>query len=261
MITVDRPLLLGVGIDRRPLAALMDEAIAAIDRKISPVVFACANPHSLVVAQRDGFFRLALNRATHVVADGVGVTLMANLAQIAVGPRITGTDYFFALMGKLDHRGSGRVFFFGSSERVLQMLAANVSKHFPNLTICGTYSPPFRSWSTEENSNMVEHINQTKPDVVWVSMTAPKQEKWVENNRTVLKTAVIGSVGAVFDFVAGTHPRAPDWMCRMGIEWMYRLLKEPQRMWRRNFVSTPAFIAFVVSRHVLRLDRLTKKIS
>lgn len=99
---------------------------------------------------------------------------------------------------------------------------------------------------------MVEHIRAARPDVLWVGMTAPKQEKWVHANAAALDVPVIGSVGAVFDFFAGTNPRAPRWMCALGIEWVYRLAREPRRMWRRTVISAPRFLRMVVSRHVLQ---------
>ena len=98
---------------------------------------------------------------------------------------------------------------------------------------------------------MVATINRANPDVLWVGMTAPKQEKWVEENRRQLHAAVIASIGAVFDFYAGANPRAPQWMCRLGIEWLHRLVRQPRRMWRRTFISAPKFVALVIWRHVL----------
>ncbi len=112
-------------------------------------------------------------------------------------------------------------------------------------------SPPFGSWSDEQNRRMVQLINDAKPDVLWVGMTAPKQEKWVEENRHNLTAPVIGSIGAVFDFYAGTYARAPQWVCHIGLEWAYRFLLEPRRMWQRNCVSAPKFLWLVLSRHVL----------
>lgn len=98
---------------------------------------------------------------------------------------------------------------------------------------------------------MVQVINDAKPDVLWVGMTAPKQEKWVEGNRRQLNAPVIGSIGAVFDFYAGTCARAPQLVCRMGLEWIYRLMMEPGRMWRRSFISSPIFVWLMIRRHVL----------
>lgn len=245
--------LLGVAIDRKPLDQLVDDALDAITRRGPRVTFACANPHSLVTAQEDSFFLRALNHASHVVADGVGVLMMARMAGIEVGPRITGSDFFSGVMESLERRGGGRVFFFGSSQRVLDLIAARCARDYPRVTLCGMLSPPYRQWSEEENEAMLMQINDARPDVLWVGMTAPKQEKWVEANQDRLRAPVVGSIGAVFDFYAGTYPRAPQWMCRAGIEWLYRLFKEPQRMWRRNFISSPLFVLLVLRRHLFRL--------
>ena len=247
----DAGMLLGVSIDRKSLEVAMMDALAAIDRKIGPIVFACANPHSLVEAQTDPVFKSALNSANFVVADGVGVTMMAKYARVRLSPRIAGHDYFVAVLGALEKRGSGRVFFFGSSQRILDLISGEFKRDFPSLTLCGVLSPPYGVWSNEENAAMVAAINAARPDVLWVGMTAPKQEKWVEANRAQLDVPVIGSIGAVFDFYAGTYPRAPEWMCELGIEWLYRLIKEPRRMWRRNFISSPKFEVMVVWRHIL----------
>jgi N-acetylglucosaminyldiphosphoundecaprenol N-acetyl-beta-D-mannosaminyltransferase len=246
----DAGILLGVAIDRKSLGAATIDALAAIDRKREPVVFACANPHSLVEAQHDRVFKSALNSANFVVADGVGVTMMAKYARVDVGPRIAGHNYFAAVLGALEKRGAGRVFFFGSSQRVLDLISEKFKRDFPSLTLCGVLSPPYGVWSDEENMAMVATINAAHPDVLWVGMTAPKQEKWVAANCEQLDVPVTGSIGAVFDFYAGTYPRAPGWMCKLGLEWLFRLVKEPRRMWRRNFISSPKFVAMVVWRHI-----------
>lgn len=248
-------LVLGIPFRAKSIEVLIQEAVSAIERKRPPVVFACANPHSIVTAQDDACFREALLRADHLVVDGSGLAIMAHLSKIRVGPRITGTDYYLSVMRALEGRGGGRVFFFGSSTKVLELIVARMHRDFPRVDLCGAISPPFRPWSVEENALMVEQINAAKPDVLWVGMTAPKQETWVQANRHLLTVPLIGSIGAVFDFYAGTHSRAPEWMCRCGIEWIHRLIREPRRMWRRNFVSSPRFIALMVQRHILGAQR------
>jgi len=247
----DAGILLDVPIDRKSLDAATGEALAAIGGRRPSVIFACANPHSLVTAQIDQAFKSVLNNADLVVADGVGVTIMARFAGVKVGPRITGDEYFFSLMKALHERGPAKVYFFGSSDKVLNLISERMQREFPRLKLCGTLSPPFRPWSTEEDAAMVASINDADPDVLWVGMTAPKQEKWVEANRYHLHAPVIASIGAVFDFYAGLNPRAPRWVCTLGLEWLYRLLREPRRMWRRTFVSAPKFVALVIWRHVL----------
>lgn len=247
----DACVLLSIPIDRKSLSVATAESLQAIDQRMSQRVFACANPHSLLVAQGDPSFQSALTNANLVVADGVGVTFMARLVGVEIGPRITGTDYFQAVLNALKQRGGGRVFFFGSSQLVLDLIAKRFERDFPALTLCGTLSPPFGAWTDEENRQMVHVVNDAKPDVLWVGMTAPKQEKWVEENRYNLAVPVIGSIGAVFDFYAGTYARAPQWICRVGLEWAYRFILEPRRMWKRNVVSAPKFVWLVLRRHVL----------
>lgn len=216
----------------------------------TPFVFVCANPHSLVVAQNDAYFMKALNNASATVADGTGVTLLSSLLNMNTGPRITGHDFFEMTMESLNNV-KGRVFFFGSSEKVLNEIEKQMKIHYPDVVLAGTLSPPFREWSKDENTQMVNKINDSNADVVWVGMTAPKQEKWIEENREELKTSVIGAIGAVFDFFAETYPRAPEWATKLGIEWLFRLIKEPKRMWKRNFVSTPLFLFHCLIQHVL----------
>lgn len=254
MTTRDAGYLLGIPIDRKSFSLVIEESLTAVEVKTLQRVFACANPHSLVVAQKDEEFKSALTHADLVVADGVGASLMARLIGCRLGPRITGTDYFQGVLHALQRCGSGRVFFFGSSQQVLDRIAKRFAVDFPALTLCGSLSPPFGTWSEIENLRMVREINDTKPDVLWVGMTAPKQEKWVAANRRQLNVPVIGSIGAVFDFYAGTYSRAPKWVCGLGLEWAYRLLLEPRRMWQRNFVSAPKFVWLVLMRHVLERE-------
>src|SRR5574337_61781 len=250
----DVGILLGISIDRKSFADMVQESMHAVKHRSVQRVFACANPHSLVVAQEDAQFRLALRHADFVVADGVGASFMARLVGVRIGPRITGIDFYYGVLNALQQRGSGRVFFFGSSQQILDRIAKRFADDFPALTLCGALSPPFGTWSEMENHRMVGVINEAKPDVLWVGMTAPKQEKWVEANRRQLTVSVIGSIGAVFDFYAGTSSRAPKWMCDIGIEWAYRFIREPRRMWRRNFVSAPKFVWQVLRRHFFCSD-------
>lgn len=246
----DPGMLLDIPIDTKPLSEIIHCSLFSVEHRNAQRVFACANPHSLVVAQHDIEFKTAMQQADLVVVDGVGASVMARVVGVRLGPRITGMDYFYGLLDALHQRGSGRVFFFGSSQKVLDLIAMRFAKEFPSLTLCGAVSPPFGTWSEVENHRMVKAINDAKPDVLWVGMTAPKQEKWVEANRKQLKVPVIGSIGAVFDFYAGTYSRAPRWICDAGLEWVCRLIREPRRMWRRNFVSAPKFVWLVLRKHV-----------
>jgi N-acetylglucosaminyldiphosphoundecaprenol N-acetyl-beta-D-mannosaminyltransferase len=247
--------LLGVNISVYPIDQIVAQSIKAIESKSGQIHFTCANPHSLITAMSDKIFQNALNESEFIVADGSGVTIISKFLSEPTPPRITGHDYFSALLDTLDNRGSGRIFFFGSSEEVLSLIEKKFHEQYPNLEIAGTYSPPFGDWSDEKNRNMLDIINASNADVLWVGMTAPKQEKWVYKNRKHIDVPVIGSVGAVFDFFAGTQPRAPGWIRTIGMEWLVRIIREPKRMWRRNFVSTPLFIWHVITNHLFSLKK------
>jgi N-acetylglucosaminyldiphosphoundecaprenol N-acetyl-beta-D-mannosaminyltransferase len=242
--------LLGIRLDTGSLPELVAAAERAIAARGSPFIFACANPHSLVTARTDGEFQRALERADAVVADGVGCRWGAALSGVSIGPRITGTDFFVSTMKSLN-ASAGRAFFFGAGEAALAKLKARVLVSFPRVTT-GSLSPPFRPWSEEENRGMIDSIRDFCPDVLWVGMTAPKQEKWVAANAEQLAVPVIASIGAVFDYYALVTPRAPQWICDLGFEWLYRLPREPRRLWRRTFVSAPAFLWYAMLQRLHR---------
>jgi N-acetylglucosaminyldiphosphoundecaprenol N-acetyl-beta-D-mannosaminyltransferase len=233
--------LLGIPIDHRSLSELVDAACLSMQRRRESFSLVCANPHSLIVARADQLFRVALRSASAVVADGVGCVVGAALAGVTIGPRITGFNFFRALMSALQTRGCGRVFFFGSSDSVLAILSQRCRQDFPSLAIA-TMSPSFGDWSQDENDRFIERINASLPDVLWIAMTAPKQEKWMIANAARLHAPVIGCIGAVFDYYAGAVRRAPQWVCDLGLEWLYRLAGEPKRLWRRTLVSAPQFL-------------------
>jgi N-acetylglucosaminyldiphosphoundecaprenol N-acetyl-beta-D-mannosaminyltransferase len=242
--------LLGIPVNQLPLAALVARAVRAIDEPAeAPFTFACANPHSLVVARRDAYFRQCLRSASAVVADGIGVKVAGLIAGSQFGPRITGWDFFHATMSALDHRG-GKAFFFGSRPEVLERLACRVEADYPGVRI-ETYSPPYGEWTEAENEAMLKRIRAVAPDVLWVGMTAPRQEKWMHANALLTKAPVIGAIGAVFDYYAGTVKRAPAWICEAGLEWLYRLAGEPRRLWKRTVVSAPQFLWLVARERFL----------
>jgi N-acetylglucosaminyldiphosphoundecaprenol N-acetyl-beta-D-mannosaminyltransferase len=230
---------------------MAEQAIASRQR---PFILACANPHSLVMARKDAAFRSALANASAVVADGVGCRLAGAMTGVCVGPRITGWDFFGPMMASLNKCG-GRAYFFGSSRETTAKLTLQARRDFPNVVIA-THSPPFGDWSAKENRIMVEDIRNFRPDVLWVGMTAPKQEKWVSENVGQLDVPVVGSIGAVFDFYAGTTRRAPKWVCDLGLEWLYRLPREPQRLWKRTLISAPLFLWLVLLQRLRSILKL-----
>ena len=211
--------------------------------------FVCANPHSLEVARRDSLFRDALKAAALAVPDGIGIVLASRILGGAIRARVTGSDIFLGLSSLLNQYDGYRYFFLGSTEEILRKIRQRMETDFPTIRLAGTYSPPFSAeFSDEENGLMVEAINRAEPDVLWVGMTAPKQEKWAYRHRDELNVKVIGPIGAVFDFFSGTVKRPHPFFQKTGLEWLPRLLGEPRRLWRRNLISSPSFLFRVVAR-------------
>lgn len=244
-----RTSMLGVPIGVDSLDTLLESVAHAVSTRRGPFTFACANPHSLVVAQQDEEFLQALQACSAVVADGSGVTFAARMLLVNVGPRITGTDFFLGTMRQLN-RVAGKAFFLGSLDPVLERIKQRAAGEFPDVAI-ETLSPPFGTWTADQQATVMRRIHDFKPDVLWVGMTAPKQEKWMHAHAAECGVPVIGAVGAVFDYYAGTVRRAPKWVCRLGSEWLYRLLGEPRRLWRRTLISGPRF-ALLLLRQRLR---------
>lgn len=247
--------LFGFDINKLSIDEIVSLSLDTIHKK-EKILFACANAHSLMVSKRDKLFHEALLNTDLLVADGSGVSLAGKLLNTDFGPRITGFDYFINLTARINSLNANhkiKVFFFGSSENTLTLITKRFSEQFPNIEICGTHSPPFREWSDTENDSIISIINSAEPDIIWVGMTAPKQEKWAYLNRSKLNAPVIGSIGAVFDFYAGTTNRAPKWMRQLGLEWLHRFIKEPKRTWRRNLISAPLFVLNVIKTRLARI--------
>jgi N-acetylglucosaminyldiphosphoundecaprenol N-acetyl-beta-D-mannosaminyltransferase len=213
---------------------------------------ACANPHSLVVASQDEAFSRALKAADLLIPDGKGILLAGRALSLPIQERVAGSEFFRGLTVALSKEGGGRYFFLGSTRQVLRLITERLAREFPNIEVCGTLSPPFRAeFSDEENRAMVAAVNDAQPDVLWVGMTAPKQEKWIDENRKRLQVPLIGAIGAVFDFYAGTKKRSAVFWQSLGLEWLPRFLREPRRLWERNLKSTPLFL-YWIAREMIR---------
>jgi N-acetylglucosaminyldiphosphoundecaprenol N-acetyl-beta-D-mannosaminyltransferase len=220
-----------------------------------PRYFVCANPHSLEVARRDPIFHKAIQKADLVVPDGAGIVLASKILGGTIRERVTGSDLFHGLSRRLCRRGGGRCFFLGSTPSTLKLIRKRMAEAYPEIDVVGMYSPPFTPrFRPEETREMVERVNHARPDILWVGMTAPKQEKWIFENREKLAVPLAAPIGAVFDFFAGNVKRSQTSFQKLGMEWLPRLLKQPRRLWKRNFVSNPAFLARVLHRR-LRLPR------
>jgi N-acetylglucosaminyldiphosphoundecaprenol N-acetyl-beta-D-mannosaminyltransferase len=214
-------------------------------------VFFCANPHSIVLTENDQLFRQALNQAEVLTPDGIGIILASKILGGCIRNRLTGSDIFFGLSKALDEKGGFKYFFLGSTDETLEKIRIKLSEDFPDICFAGSYSPPYKSEFTHEDSRlMIDAINHARPDVLWVGMTAPKQEKWIYQNREKLDVKFIGAIGAVFDFYTGNVKRSHPFFQQFGMEWLPRLLQEPRRLWRRNFISSPKFILKVIEQRL-----------
>ena len=205
-------------------------------------LLACINPHSYVVSLGNPEFSRALHGSDWLVPDGAGILIASRILGGRINQRITGSDIFHGLHNRLNNVGA-KVFFLGSSETTLQGICKKMLVNWPCIRIAGTYSPPFKPvFSKEDNRAMLAAVNAAAPDVLWVGMTAPKQEKWLFDNRGSLNVKFAGAVGAVFDFYTGRVKRSHPLFQRLGFEWLPRLIREPSRLWNRNFISTPKFL-------------------
>lgn len=209
---------------------------------------ACFNPHSYVLSLDDNVFSRSLKDADWLVPDGAGVVLASRLLSGSINERVTGSAVFASLNKRMNTAGSMRVFFLGSTEETLLIIRQRMAKDYPNINVAGVYSPPFKDiFSNTEISEMVKAVNSAAPDVLWVGMSAPKQEKFILENRARLNVKFVAAVGAVFDFYSGNIRRNKDsWFVNHGLEWLPRLLQEPRRLWQRMFVSAPVFMWHVV---------------
>ncbi len=212
------------------------------------------NAHSFVVARKDGAFAKALMRADALLPDGISIVKACRWLGTKNAPveKIAGADLFAYEMGKLEEKG-GTCFFLGSSPSTLEKIVERAAKDYPHIDI-KTFSPPYKAvFSPEENQAMVDAVNAADPDLLWVGMTAPKQEKWLDSHWAELDIRChTGAIGAVFDFFAGTVERAPQKWIDLGLEWLYRLLKEPRRTWRRYLVNNPKFLWLVLKERLAK---------
>lgn len=212
------------------------------------------NAHSYNTARKDSLFAEALTNGDVLLPDGVSIVMACKWIKAKSLPkeRIAGWDLFAFEMEKLERESeelrtkseeSKIVMFMGSSQKVLDLIVKRAAEVYPHLKVV-TYSPPYKpEFSDEDNKAIIDAIHAANPDLLWIGMTAPKQEKWTYSHWEELNIHChVGSIGAVFDFFAGTMKRAPMWWQEHGLEWLYRLLKEPKRMWRRYIIGNALFL-------------------
>ncbi len=245
-MTIARVNILGVGISAVNMPTVLQTIEAWIDRHESRYV--CVSPvHSIMESQRDEHLRHIHNATGLVTPDGMPLVWLSRLMGFREVEQVCGSDLMLSVCGQFHFTQQDyRHFFYGGTPAVLKQLQAQLLERFPNLQVAGIYAPPFRPLTPAEDRIVVNRINASKPDIVWVGLGAPKQERWMADHVGRLHAPVLIGVGAAFDFHAGTKKRAPRWMQRCGLEWLFRLMMEPRRLWQRYLINNPWFLWLVL---------------
>ena len=210
------------------------------------------NVHVTMLAQNSAPLMAALNHPDALtLPDGMPLVWALRSCGYLLRDRVYGPDFFELCLSS--QRGTTRHYFFGSTDDTLTKLRQKLTTRFPGILIAGMYSPPFRPLTPEEEADIINNINESNADIVWVGLGAPKQELWINATAGRIHAPVVAAVGAAFDFLAGTVRQAPDWMQRFGLEWLFRLIMEPRRLWFRYLYYNPLFVLkFLHSRYFTR---------
>ncbi|MBO5565158.1 MAG: WecB/TagA/CpsF family glycosyltransferase [Lachnospiraceae bacterium] len=202
------------------------------------------NVHTTVMAIEDAEYMQIQNDAAFCFPDGMPIVWRQRRHGHPYAERISGPDFMSEIF-TLTADASLRHFFYGSKEETLEALRKKLSERFPSLVIAGMIAPPFREETPEEEAEDIRRIKEARPDIIWVGLGAPKQEIWMAKHKDIFSGVMIG-VGAGFDFHAGMVKRAPSWMQRVGLEWFYRLMQDPKRLFSRYFVTNTKFVLYLI---------------
>jgi N-acetylglucosaminyldiphosphoundecaprenol N-acetyl-beta-D-mannosaminyltransferase len=238
---MDRVNILGVGVS----AVNMQKALARIESWIEsrePNYVMAVSAHGIVECLKDERLRKIYNRAAMVTPDGMPIAWISRLMGYRHVERVYGPDLMMALCERSRDRGYRHFLYGGWPPDVVEKLALRLKNRFPGIRIVGIHCPPFGPVTPEEDAIIVEKINATRPDIVWIGLGAPKQEFWADSHVGRVAAPVLIGVGAAFDFHSGTKPQAPRWMMRAGLEWFFRVLTEPRRLGPRYLRDNPVFL-------------------
>ncbi len=207
--------------------------------------YICAsNVHTTVMSYENKEYRDVQNNALMAIPDGGPLCVVGKKRGAVNMSRTTGPDYMGEAFKKGIEKG-WKHYFYGSTQENLDTLRAELEKKYPGIRIAGMYSPPFRKLTPEEDSEVIKMINEADPDFVWICLGAPKQENWAAEHKGKVKGLMVG-VGAAFNFFSGKYKRAPKWMQDRNLEWLYRLLQDPKRLFTRYLVTNTKFILHAV---------------
>jgi N-acetylglucosaminyldiphosphoundecaprenol N-acetyl-beta-D-mannosaminyltransferase len=237
--------VLGVNVDAVQIPDVIAQMESWISERGSAHFIAVTGMHGVSEAQRDPAFKRILNGADLVVPDGMPLVWLARRQRIPLKRRVYGPELMTDFCRDTAAKGY-RHFLYGGDPVVVSHLLLVLRQRFPGLAIAGVYSPPFRPLTEAEETEITNRLNDSAADVVWVALGTPRQERWMHVHREKLRAPVIVGVGAAFDFIAGAKKQAPRWMRENGLEWLYRLLQEPRRLWRRYLIYGSQFAVRVI---------------
>ncbi|HQR94649.1 MAG TPA: WecB/TagA/CpsF family glycosyltransferase [Sediminibacterium sp.] len=241
----------GIGISDITLEETMDLFDAWIEQKQKKRI--CVTPVNCVVwANKNESLQQLYNTADLTLCDGVPLIWASKfLGQEKLRGRVTGLDLLPQYIERCYQRNFS-MFFLGAAEGVAQRFKEQLEEKYPGIQVVGVYSPPYANeFSGEENQKMIDIINAANPDILWVSLTAPKQDYWIQQNYPQLNSSINIGIGAALDVAVGKFNRAPIWMQKSGLEWFYRFIKEPKRLFRRYFIEAPTFIPIIIKQKIL----------
>jgi N-acetylglucosaminyldiphosphoundecaprenol N-acetyl-beta-D-mannosaminyltransferase len=247
---IPRANILGVGVS----AITMTQALQTIDTWVQgrEQHYVCVTGvHGIMESQRDAILKQIHNQAGLVTPDGMPLVWLSHLKGFSWVERVYGPDLMLAVFQQSSVKGY-RHYFYGGAKGVANALVARLQQQFRGLQVAGSWSPPFRPLTRDEDDDTIQLINRTEPDIVWIGLSTPKQEYWMHEHLRRVRAPVMIGVGAAFDFHAGVKKQAPRWMQRSGLEWSFRLLAEPRRLWRRYLVNNPQFLWMILQESLSR---------
>jgi N-acetylglucosaminyldiphosphoundecaprenol N-acetyl-beta-D-mannosaminyltransferase len=211
--------------------------------------YVCVTPaHGVMECLSDPHLKKIFNQSGLTTPDGMAIVWLLKMKGFPFVERVYGPDLMTSICNYSVARG-WRHFFYGGGPQVVETLVERLLSHYPGLQITGAYTPPFRTLTSAEDQAITNQINKQQPDIVWVGISTPKQERWMVEHIGRLEAPVLIGVGAAFDFISGVKKQAPHWMQRSGLEWLFRLASEPRRLWRR-YARYPLFVLLVVAQNL-----------
>ena len=246
--------ILGVGVTAMSMEVALQESEALLDRGGRGYV-CVTGVHGIMEAQSDEQFRNILNSSFLTTPDGMPTVWLGHLAGYKDMTRVYGPDYMLGFCERSVAKGY-KHYFYGGKEGVAAELKAALTMKFPGLQVVGTYCPPFRPLNEQEEADLKAQLKILKPDVLWCGLSTPKQERFMFAYANNLPVNMMVGVGAAFDLLSGNLDEAPTWMKKTGLQWLYRMIKEPKRLWRRYLTNNPKFVwaTFLQLTHLKQFD-------